>query len=189
MSCHHKRLYDGGNTFAICAPGFQKREYLENNKNVKVGVIGLGYVGLPLLQVFIEAGFQTLGFDLDEAKVAQLVAGKSYIQHVSDDWIHESVSQQRFEPTTQMDRLGEADAILICVPTPLTESREPDLRYIESTGNQIANVLRPGQLIILESTTYPGTTEEELVPLIEEAGFIVGNNYFVGYYIFCLSLQ
>ncbi|HIA18030.1 MAG TPA: nucleotide sugar dehydrogenase, partial [Planctomycetaceae bacterium] len=156
------------------------KEALEK-KTAKIGVVGLGYVGLPLLQVFIEAGFQTLGFDLDEAKVAQLVAGKSYIQHVSDDWIHESVSQQRFEPTTQMDRLAEADAILICVPTPLTESREPDLRYIESTGNQIAAALRPGQLIILESTTYPGTTRDVLLPILEQSGLQAGQDFFLAY--------
>ena len=156
------------------------KEALEK-KTAKIGVVGLGYVGLPLLQVFIEAGFQTLGFDLDKAKVAQLAAGKSYIQHVSDEWIHESISQQRFEPTTEMDRLCEADAILICVPTPLTESREPDLRYIESTGNQIARVLRPGQLIILESTTYPGTTRDVLLPILEQSGLQVGQDFFLAY--------
>lgn len=156
------------------------KESLEK-KTAKIGIVGLGYVGLPLLQVFIDAGFQTLGFDLDEAKVAQLAAGKSYIQHVSDEWIHESISQQRFEPTTNMDRLSEADAILICVPTPLTESREPDLRYIESTGEQIARVLRPGQLIILESTTYPGTTRDVLLPILEQSGLQVEQDFFLAY--------
>ncbi len=156
------------------------KEALEK-KTAKIGVVGLGYVGLPLLRVFIDAGFQTLGFDLDEAKVTQLAAGKSYIQHVSDEWIREAVSQQRFEPTTDMERLCEADAILICVPTPLTESREPDLRYIESTGNQIARVLRPGQLIILESTTYPGTTRDVLLPILEQSGLQVEQDFFLAY--------
>ena len=152
-----------------------------DKKTAKIGIIGLGYVGLPLLKVFIEAGFQTLGFDLDEAKVNQLAAGKSYIKHVSDEWIQESVSQQKFEPTTDMKRLSEADAILICVPTPLTESREPDLRYIQSTGEQIAGALRPGQLICLESTTYPGTTRGILLPILEQSGLDVEQDFFLAY--------
>jgi len=150
-------------------------------KTAKIGVVGLGYVGLPLLKVFIEAGFQTLGFDLDETKVAQLSAGTSYIKHVSDEWIQKSITQKRFEPTTDMERLSEADAILICVPTPLTEGRDPDLRYIESTGNQIAKVLRPGQLICLESTTYPGTTRDVLLPILERVGLQVEQDFFLAY--------
>ena len=152
-----------------------------DKKTAKIGIIGLGYVGLPLLKVFIEAGFQTLGFDLDEAKVNQLSAGKSYIKHVSDEWIQESVSQQKFESTTDMKRLSEADAILICVPTPLTESREPDLRYIQSTGEQIAGALRPGQLICLESTTYPGTTRDVLLPILEQSGLQGEQDFFLAY--------
>ncbi|MDE0736347.1 MAG: NAD(P)-binding domain-containing protein, partial [Pirellulaceae bacterium] len=119
-------------------------------KTAKIGIVGLGYVGLPLVQAFVEAGFPTLGFDLDESKISHLASGQSYIQHVDSNWIKEALKQHRFEPISQMDRLSEADVILICVPTPLTESRDPDLRYIESTGQQIASTLRPGQLVVLE---------------------------------------
>ena len=130
------------------------------NKTAKVGIVGLGYVGLPLLQAFIQAGFDTIGFDVDSAKVAQLNAGESYIKHVPSAWIKNWLQAERFAATDEMQRLADADAILICVPTPLTDSRDPDLSYIESTANYIAKALRPGQLIVLESTTYPGTTRD-----------------------------
>jgi UDP-N-acetyl-D-glucosamine dehydrogenase len=150
-------------------------------KTAKIGIVGLGYVGLPLVQAFVEAGFPTLGFDLDESKISQLAAGQSYIQHVANNWIEEALKQERFEPISQMDRLSEADVILICVPTPLTESRDPDLRYIESTGQQIASSLRPGQLVVLESTTYPGTTRDVLLPILLSSGLQVGEDFFLAY--------
>ena len=150
-------------------------------KTAKIGIVGLGYVGLPLVQAFVEAGFPTLGFDLDESKISQLASGQSYIQHVASNWIEEALKQERFEPTSQMDRLSEADVILICVPTPLTESRDPDLRYIESTGQQIASSLRPGQLVVLESTTYPGTTRDVLLPILLSSGLQVGEDFFLAY--------
>src|SRR5207302_2276157 len=118
---------------------------------------GLGYVGLPLIQAFVRAGFRTLGFDVDERKVRRLKQGESYIGHIPSAWIGECLAEKTFEPTADMARLAEADAILICVPTPLSESRDPDLSYVESTARAVAAALRPGQLVVLESTTYPGT--------------------------------
>src|SRR5688572_5060183 len=107
-------------------------------KSARVGVIGLGYVGLPLIRAFVAAGYRTLGFDIDESKVKQLSAGRSYIAHVPSEWIAGSIAEGRFEATSDMRRLAEADAVVICVPTPLSESRDPDLSYIESTARQIA---------------------------------------------------
>src|SRR5262249_19248482 len=126
------------------------------NRTALVGVIGLGYVGLPLIQAFIGAGYRTIGLDVDQRNVDRLAAGPSYIKHIPAEWIKECVSSGKFTPTADMRRLAEADAVLICVPTPLNDSRDPDLAYIEQTARQIAANLRPGQLIVLESTTYPG---------------------------------
>lgn len=151
------------------------------NRSARVGIVGLGYVGLPLVQAFVSAGFRTLGFDVDDAKVEQLARGQSYIGHISSDWISRCISEESFEPTSDMSRLSEADAILICVPTPLTESRDPDLSYIEATTRQVAAVLRPGQLIVLESTTYPGTTRDVVLPLLETSGLKVGEDFFVAF--------
>ena len=146
-----------------------------------MGVVGLGYVGLPLVQAFVQAGFSVLGFDVDQTKVDQLLAGESYIGHISADWISESVDGEKFFPTADMTRLGEADAILICVPTPLTESRDPDLSFVEATTRQIAATLRPGQLIVLESTTYPGTTRDVVLSILAAGGLQVGEDFFVAY--------
>lgn len=151
------------------------------NKSAKVGVVGLGYVGLPLIRAFIDAGFQTIGFDVDARKVEQLLAGKSYIKHISSDWIRDIVAKERFEPTPDMSRLAEADAVLICVPTPLSESRDPDLTYIEATAEKIGKVLRKAQLIVLESTTYPGTTRDVVLPILARSGLEVGKDYFLAY--------
>ena len=151
------------------------------NKAAKVGVIGLGYVGLPLIQAFIGAGYKTLGFDVDQTKVDRLLAGKSYIKHIPADWISECVKSGKFTPTSDMKRLAEADAILICVPTPLSDSRDPDLTYIEQTAVKIAATLRPGQLVVLESTTYPGTTRDVVLPILAQAGLKVGQDYFLAY--------
>jgi UDP-N-acetyl-D-glucosamine dehydrogenase len=139
-------------------------------KSAVVGIIGLGYVGLPLVKTFTEAGFRCLGFDCDAAKVERLRRGESYIAHLPGEWISGCISSGRFEPTADMSRLAEADCILICVPTPLTESRDPDLSYVEQTARQIAAVLRPGQLIVLESTTYPGTTRDVVLPILASGG-------------------
>jgi UDP-N-acetyl-D-glucosamine dehydrogenase len=151
------------------------------NRTAVVGVVGLGYVGLPLIRSFVAAGFRTMGFDIDQSKVDRLLAGESYIRHISSAWIAESLEQERFEPTADMARLREADAVLVCVPTPLSESRDPDLSYIRSTMEQLAAVLRPGQLIVLESTTYPGTTRDVVLPILETSGLQVGRDFFLAY--------
>jgi UDP-N-acetyl-D-glucosamine dehydrogenase len=149
------------------------------DKSAIVGVVGLGYVGLPLVQAFIGAGFRTMGFDIDQTKVDRLNAGQSYIGHISSTWIGQCIKERRFTPTADMRRLKEADALLICVPTPLSESRDPDLSYVESTVRQIAEVLRPGQLVVLESTTYPGTTRDVCLPILAERGLKVGQDFFL----------
>ncbi|MET0274582.1 MAG: NAD(P)-binding domain-containing protein, partial [Phenylobacterium sp.] len=124
------------------------------------GVIGLGYVGLPLAVSAAKGGFSTIGFDIDPAKAAQLNSGSSYIDAVSDDDLGPLARDGRFVATDDFDRLAECDVIVICVPTPLTRHREPDMSYIEATARETASRLRPGQLVVLESTTYPGTTRE-----------------------------
>ena len=150
-------------------------------KTAKVGVIGLGYVGLPLIRTFVAAGFQTLGFDVDAEKVASLQAGRSYIEHIPAEWISNCVSQRQFLPTADMSRLAEADILLICVPTPLNRSRDPDLIYVEATAREIAAHLRPGQLVVLESTTYPGTTRDVVLPILEKTGLVLGKDFFLAY--------
>ena len=151
------------------------------NKTAKVGVVGLGYVGIPLIRAFVQAGFTTLGFDIDQRKVERLLAGESYIGHIPSSWIAECIQTGRFTPTADMRRLAEADAVLICVPTPLSDSRDPDLSYIEATARQIAAVLRPAQLIVLESTTYPGTTRDVVLPILEASGLKVGTDFYLAY--------
>jgi UDP-N-acetyl-D-glucosamine dehydrogenase len=159
----------------------EQREAAIRQKTARVGVIGLGYVGLPLIRTFVSAGYTTLGFDVDQAKIDRLLAGKSYIRHLSSDWIADCIASKSFQPTTDLRRLGEADAVLICVPTPLSESRDPDLTYIEQTARQIAAVLRPGQLVVLESTTYPGTTRDVVMPILEASGLKVGRDFYLAY--------
>lgn len=150
-------------------------------KQAKVGVIGLGYVGLPLLRAFIRAGYSAIGFDIDETKVKKLNAGESYIGHIPSQWIQEWIATERFEATSDMSRLREPDAILICVPTPLNESRDPDLQYIEGTTHAIARVLRRDQLVVLESTTYPGTTRQVMLPVLEATGLKVGQDFYLAF--------
>ncbi|MEE8451806.1 MAG: nucleotide sugar dehydrogenase, partial [Thermoguttaceae bacterium] len=145
------------------------------------GITGLGYVGLPLVRAFVAAGFRTMGFDVDQTKVDRLLAGESYIEHIPSDWIGQCVKGNTLEPTADMGRLSEADAILICVPTPLSESRDPDLKYVEATTRTIAKTLRPGQLVVLESTTYPGTTRDVMLPILEESGLKVGQDFYLAY--------
>lgn len=146
-----------------------------------VGVIGLGYVGLPLLDAFIHAGFRTIGFDVDVRKVEQLNAGQSYIKHVNSSRVMEWCKSDRFEATADLGRLNEPDAIVICVPTPLNDSRDPDMSYIIGTGESIAPRLRPGQLVVLESTTYPTTTRDVLLPILERSGLKPGHDFFLAY--------
>lgn len=151
------------------------------NKTARVGIVGLGYVGLPLARAFIDAGYRVLGFDVDHAKVEQLLAGRSYIGHLDSKWISRCIADGSLVPTADMGRLDEPDAILICVPTPLTDSRDPDLSYVESTARQIARRLRPGQLVVLESTTYPGTTRNVMLPILQESGLTCGKDFFLAF--------
>jgi UDP-N-acetyl-D-glucosamine dehydrogenase len=150
-------------------------------KQALAGIIGLGYVGLPLIDSYVRAGFKTLGFDTDETKVEHLRSGRSYIAHIDASVIRSWLQTGRFDATSDMQRLAEPDVILICVPTPLSDSRDPDLQYVESTARAIARVLRPGQLVVLESTTYPGTTRDVLLPILEESGLVVGRDVFLGF--------
>ena len=152
-----------------------------DNKSATVGVIGLGYVGLPLLDAYISAGFNTIGFDVDQSKADTLNSGNSYIAHISHETIQGWLDLEQFEATTEMSRLSEADVILICVPTPLSDSRDPDLKYVELTAKSIAKTLRAGQMVVLESTTYPGTTKDVLLPILEESGLKVGVDFFLAY--------
>jgi len=145
----------------------RKPEFFEG-KDIKIGIIGCGYVGLPLALRFADVGQRVTGFDLDQFKVDKLNAGESYIQHIPATKIREHVQGKRFAATTDFSRLRDMDAILICVPTPLDERREPDLSYVEQTAKSIAPHLQRDQLIVLESTTYPGTTEELVQPILEQ---------------------
>ena len=160
------------------------REALEQkirDKKAVVGVIGLGYVGLPLLNAFIKAGFKTMGFDIDQRKVDTLLKGQSYIKHIPAEMIANWLALKQFEPTSDMSRLKEADCILICVPTPLNESRDPDMSYIEGTTEAIRAALRPGQLVVLESTTYPTTTRDVVLPILSKTGLKSGSDYFLAF--------
>lgn len=146
-----------------------------------VGVIGLGYVGLPLIDAFVSKGFSAIGYDVDPKKIKMLNAGESYIAHISQDCIKGWLKEEKFEATEDLGRLDEADVILICVPTPLSDSRDPDLTYVEKSTEAIAKSLRPGQLIVLESTTYPGTTRDVVLPILEKTGLQVGKDFFLAY--------
>ena len=149
------------------------------NQSAKVGVIGLGYVGLPLILTFVGKTFQTIGFDIDEAKVNALINGESYINHISSQDITRAIANEQFSPTNDFSKISDVDAILICVPTPLGETQEPDLSYIVSTGELIAPHLKAGQLIVLESTTYPGTTADLIRPILERGGLKSGADFFL----------
>lgn len=151
------------------------------SKQALVGVIGLGYVGLPLIDAFVDAGFACLGFDIDDAKTQQLNAGSSYIAHVPSSRVSQWRDSGRFEATGDLFRLSEPDVIVICVPTPLTSDRKPDLSFVENTTVQIAATLRAGQLIVLESTTYPTTTRNVVLPLLERSGLKSGVDFFLAY--------
>lgn len=151
------------------------------NQSASIGVIGLGYVGLPLIDAFTRAGFSCLGFDVDPGKIEALTAGRSYIKHLSSATIQRWLDEKRFSATCEMSRLSEPDVLLICVPTPLDEARDPDLRYVVGTAEAIAKELRKGQLVVLESTTYPTTTRDILVPILEKNGLKAGEDFFVAY--------
>jgi UDP-N-acetyl-D-glucosamine dehydrogenase len=149
------------------------------DRTARIGVIGLGYVGLPLVMRFHEEHFSVMGFDVDAEKCKKLNAGESYIKHIPSERLQILLKEKRFEATTDFKRLAEADCIIICVPTPLNEKKDPDLQYIEKTSEAVAKTLRKGQLISLESTTYPGTTEEILLSRFRQSGLEVGKDYFL----------
>ncbi|MEA3225579.1 MAG: nucleotide sugar dehydrogenase, partial [Planctomycetota bacterium] len=151
------------------------------NKEVVVGVLGLGYVGLPLAREFASAGVKVIGFDVDEKKIKVLNSGRSIIKHVPHSQVKQMVNAGLFTATTKMARLRTVDAVLICVPTPLTENREPDMQFIIGSTKTIAKHLQPGQLIVLESTTYPGTTSELMAPILERTGLKAGKDFHLAY--------
>src|SRR5690606_20341976 len=154
-----------------------------NNKSAVIGIIGMGYVGLPLAIEFANKGFVTIGFDIDERKIPILNSGKSYIKHIKEDRIKKAVDEGKFKATSEFNELTGVDAIIICVPTPLNEHREPDMTYIENSGKAIAQYLKPGQFVALDSSTYPGTNEEILQPMLEIAPGMQGkgkNKYEAG---------
>ena len=158
-----------------------KLEEKITKKDYLLGIIGLGYVGLPLSLAFLRKNISVLGFDVDQNKIDTLLSGKSYIKHVSADELSVFLQQDKFNVTADFNKLSEPDVILICVPTPLTQNREPDMQYIENTARAIAKSLRPGQLIVLESTTYPGTTVEVLLPILEKTGLKGGKDFALAY--------
>ena len=150
-------------------------------RTARVGVIGLGYVGLPLVLLFEEAGFNVLGFDVDAKKADALNRGESYIRHIGADRIRQAFGGKRAMATTDFSGLRDCDAIIICVPTPLGAHREPELKYVRMTAEAIAEHLHAGQLVVLESTTYPGTTREELLPRFEQRGLTCGTDFFLAF--------
>lgn len=152
-----------------------------NNKTAIIGVVGLGYVGLPLALAFSEGGFRTLGFDVQQKRVDLVNRGQSYIPDVSSDRLSAIVVKSLFQATTDQSRLNEADVICICVPTPLTRTKEPDLSYVIHESEEISKHLQPGQLVVLESTTYPGTTREVILPILERSGFKAGSGFYLAY--------
>ena len=147
------------------------------NKSAKIGIIGLGYVGLPILVAFASQGYKVLGFDIDQQKINQIQQGHSYIKHIDS----ESLKLDQISVTPDLTRLKEVDVIIICVPTPLDIHREPDLTYVTDTADAIAQCLKIGQLVVLESTTYPGTTSEVMLPILERTGLIVGSEFSLAY--------
>src|SRR5690554_846204 len=150
------------------------------SKEAVIGIVGLGYVGLPLMLRYNDIGFRVLGIDIDQEKVDHLNAGKSYIEHIPSAKVARA-TQSGFEATTDFSRVAEADAIILCVPTPLNKYREPDMSFVINTTDALKSHLREGQVVSLESTTYPGTTEEELLPRVQEGGLVVGESIFLVY--------
>lgn len=149
-----------------------------NDRSAKIGIVGLGYVGLPLMLRYCEVGYKVIGFDIDKSKVEALREGRSYIEHIPGNSIEEALTKG-FDPTTDFSRAAEADALILCVPTPLNKYREPDLSFVLDTTDSLVPYLRPGQIMSLESTTYPGTTDEELLPRMESTGLKVGQDAFL----------
>jgi len=154
---------------------------LIQRREAKVGVVGMGYVGLPLAMAFAEAGFDVTGLDVDPRKVESLARGQSYIRHIPSEPLERLVGSGKLSATTDYSKAASLDCLVICVPTPLTQAREPDMSFITSTGEALSPHVRPGQLYVLESTTYPGTTEEVLRPLLEKGGMKAGEDFHLAY--------
>jgi len=150
-------------------------------REARVGIIGMGYVGLPLTFAFVDKGFSVIGFDIDQSKVESLLGKKSFIKHISDESIGILMDSGLFDATTDMNKLKEVEAILLCVPTPLTAQREPDMSYVISTTEAVLPHLRKDHIVILESTTYPGTTRDIMVPILERSGLKHGEDFYVAY--------
>ncbi|MBV8453522.1 MAG: nucleotide sugar dehydrogenase, partial [Deltaproteobacteria bacterium] len=144
------------------------------NRQAKIGILGLGYAGLPLACAFAEVGFQVTGFDTDPAKVRQLTSGNSYIAHIDSERIAQLVARGKLHATCDFSQLCDKDAAIICVPTPLADGRIPDLRYVKQTAESIQAQLHRGMLVVLESTTYPGTTDEVVLPILKQTGMEPG---------------
>jgi UDP-N-acetyl-D-glucosamine dehydrogenase len=151
------------------------------DRKYTVGIIGMGYVGLPLTRSFYEAGFECVGFDVDEKKIKMLNAGRSYIKHIPSGFIGKARKEKRFRATTNFADLKKVDAIIICVPTPLTKMREPDMSYVSMTCETVAKHIRKGHLVALESTTYPGTTRELMLPILETSGLKVERDFYLAF--------
>jgi UDP-N-acetyl-D-glucosamine dehydrogenase len=151
------------------------------DRSARIGIVGQGYVGLPLALIFNEAGFRVTGFDVDPRKVEALRKGESFIRHIGQERVRAAVATGRYAATSDFDGLRDCDAIFICVPTPLGPHREPDNSYIHVTGREIAKRLRPGQIVVLESTTYPGTTDGELKPILEASGLACGKDFLLAF--------
>lgn len=152
-----------------------------DNGSAVIGVIGLGYVGLPLLRAFCMAGYRVIGFDVDRRKIEMLKKKENYLKHLGADFVEAMVSSGRFDATEDMSRMGEADVLISCVPTPLGTHLEPDLYFVEQTADDIAKTLRPQQLVVLESSTYPGTTREVMLPRFETKGLKCGKDFYLAY--------
>ena len=150
-------------------------------RQYKIGIIGLGYVGIPLALTACKAGFPVVGFDIDTKRVAQINRGESFIKHIPTEAIAAAIKEERFRATTDFDELRDVDAIIIAVPTPLTKHREPDLSYVEATARAIAPRLRKGHLVVLESTTWPGTTDEVMRPIFEKTGLKSGTDFYLAF--------
>jgi UDP-N-acetyl-D-glucosamine dehydrogenase len=150
-------------------------------REATIGVVGLGYVGLPICLAAAHSGLDVVGFDVDPVKPELLIKGKSYLHHIPATLIESAVASGRFSATPDMSRLCEPDALLICVPTPLSAHFEPDLSFVEKTCETIAQYLRRGQLVILESTTYPGTTVEVMRPILEKSGLICEKDFLIAF--------
>ncbi|TJW84194.1 MAG: nucleotide sugar dehydrogenase, partial [Mesorhizobium sp.] len=163
-------------------PDLQELGNRIRTRDYTIGIMGLGYVGLPLAMISLDAGFKVIGFDIDASRVALLNRGETGIDHLPGAAIKVAVDSKRFRATSDFADLSEPDAILIAVPTPLTRNREPNLSFVENSTRAIAERLRPGQLVVLESTTWPGTTREVVQPLLEATNLSLGKDFFLAIY-------